>query len=132
MQGKHLFEYSIIRYVPKVERGEAINLGIIMFCKELNFLKLKYKLDRERLLAFHCDADIENLELHLRSFQLVSEGDETALGIASLEQTFRFRWLASKRSTILQTSEIHPGFCKIRTKCLFIYLKNWWIVNATN
>lgn len=111
MQGKHLFEYSIIRYVPKVERGEAINLGIIMFCKELGFLKLKYKLDKARLTAFHCDADLDNLDMHLRSFELVSIGDETAFGIASLEQTFRFRWLASKRSTILQTSEIHPGFC---------------------
>ncbi len=112
MQEKHLFEYSTIRYVPKVERGEVINLGIIMFCKELNFLQLKYKLDKERLLAFFPDTNIENLALHLKSFEMVCMGDETAFGIASLDMASRFRWLASKRSTILQTSDIHPGYCE--------------------
>ena len=111
MQEKHLFEYAVIRYVPRVERGEILNIGVILYCKELNFLELKYNIDRERIKAFYGDADIETLEMHMKSFEMVSKGDEEAIGIASLEQSFRFRWLASKRSTIIQTSEIHPGLC---------------------
>ncbi len=111
MQGKNLFEYAIIRYVPRVERGEMLNLGVILYCKELDFLELKYKIDPGRLKAFYKESDIETLEMHLKSFEMVTKGDENAFGISSLEQSFRFRWLASKRSTIIQTSDIHPGLC---------------------
>lgn len=120
MQGKHLFEYSIIRYVPKVERGEAINLGIIMFCKELGYLKLKYKLDKVRLRAFHCDADIDNLEMHLRSFELVSIGDETAFGIASLNKLSASDGLLPKEVPFCKLLRSIRASVMIRMKCSLI------------
>ena len=111
MPEQNLFEYSVIRYVPKVERGEFINLGVILYCKEQCFLQMKFMVDHTRIIAMNKNANYENITLHLRSMEMVCKGDETAFGIASLEQSFRFRWLAAKRSTIIQTSDIHPGLC---------------------
>lgn len=111
MPEQHLFEYSVIKFVPRVERGEMLNLGVILYCKDQEFLGMKYILDEERVTAFYKDADTDNICLHLRSMDMICKGDPTAFGIAGLEQSFRFRWLAAKRSTIIQTSDIHPGLC---------------------
>jgi len=112
MPEQALFEYSVIKYVPLVERGEMINIGVILYCKELAFLDMKYKIDELRIKAFHKEADLDLITMHLRSMDMICAGDESAFGIASLEQNFRFRWLAAKRSTIIQNSDIHPGLCE--------------------
>jgi hypothetical protein len=111
MPGNHLYEYSVIRYVPRVERGELMNIGVILYCKELEFLGMLYDLNAERILSFYPHTDVGNLAMHLRSFVMVAKGEENVFGIASMEQSFRFRWIASRRSTIIQTSSIHPGYC---------------------
>lgn len=111
MPGPYLFEYCILRYVPRVERGEQINIGVVLYCKEAGFLDMRYRLDEGRVRAFYPAADTDLLCLHLRSIALICKGDPEAIGIASMDQSFRFRWVAANRSTIIQTSPIHPGLC---------------------
>lgn len=112
MQGKHLFEYAIIRIVPKVEREEFLNVGIILYCKDLKFLNAKYTVNKERLNAVCAEVDCKEVEEHLQSFEKISKGDKEGGPIAALDLPSRFRWLTATRSTILQTSKVHPGFCE--------------------
>jgi len=111
MQQKHLFEYAVIRVVPKVEREEFLNIGLILFCAKQNFLQTKYLLDQKRLLAFSPNLDIEELKDHLCAFERICLGEPAAGPIGKLDIASRFRWLSATRSTILQTSKVHPGFC---------------------
>lgn len=110
MSGKHLYEYSVIRVLPKVEREEFINIGIILFCKKEKYLKVLYHINKERLSAFSNEIDIEFLEKNLQSFIKVCQGCKNSEGIASYDIPERFRWLTAVRSTILQTSRPHSGF----------------------
>lgn len=112
MQDKHLFEYAVIRVVPRVEREEFINVGIIVFCKQQQFLKTLIETSPKRLLAFASDLDIEELNRHLLSFHKICEGKTDSGPIGQLAIAERFRWLTASRSTILQTSKVHPGFCE--------------------
>lgn len=112
MQGKHLFEYAIIRIVPKVEREEFLNVGIILYCKDLKFLNAKYTVNKERLNALCAEVDCKEVEEHLQSFEKISKGEKEGGPIAALDLPSRFRWLTATRSTILQTSKVHPGFCE--------------------
>jgi len=112
MQENHLFEYAIIRIVPKVEREEFLNAGVIVYCRKPAFLQAKFLIDKDRLLALFPEIDLQDLQSHLQAFELISAGDKLAGPIASLDVASRFRWLTAKRSTILQTSVVHPGFCK--------------------
>lgn len=111
MQGKHIFEYAAIRVVPRVERGEFLNVGVILFCKSLSYLDLKYQLDEKRLRALFGEIDIEDLRCHLEIFEDICQGRAEGGPIALLDQPSRFRWLTAKRSTIIQSSEVHPGLC---------------------
>lgn len=111
MQEKHLFEYAVIRVVPKVEREEFMNIGVILYCKQSNFLQCRYKLDKERLRAFCAAPDIEEIEQHLHSFEKICIAAEDGGPVARLDIASRFRWLTATRSTVLQTSKAHPGFC---------------------
>jgi len=119
MQEKHLFEYAVIRVVPRVDREEFLNTGVILYCPRLKYLQLIYTLDTERLRAFYrpLDAsaplqlDIAELEEHLRAFEAITLGSKEGGPIAQLDIASRFRWLTATRSTILQTSKVHPGFC---------------------
>jgi hypothetical protein len=111
MSEKILFEYAVIRVVPKVEREEFLNVGVILYSPKLKFLQLIYTLDIDRLKAFSPQLDIGELEEHLRAFESITLGDKTAGPIARLDIASRFRWLTATRSTILQTSKVHPGFC---------------------
>jgi len=111
MQENHLFEYAIIRIVPRVEREEFLNVGVILYCKKLNFLETKYILDEKRLLAFCDSLDITELQAYLSSFQKISKGVKEGGPIGSLDTASRFRWLTATRSTVVQTSKVHPGFC---------------------
>lgn len=112
MQDRHLFEYAVIRVVPRVEREEFLNIGIVLFCTKQKFLKMKYVLDEVRLKAFSAKIDIEELKEHLHSFERICAGNQNGGPIAQLEIASRFRWLTATRSTILQTSKVHPGLCK--------------------
>jgi len=112
MQEKHLFEYAVIRIVPKVEREEFLNVGVVLYCKRPVFLKSKISLNAKRLMSIFPDIDIEEITAHLRAFEQIIAGDTGAGPIAALDTASRFRWLTAKRSTILQTSVVHPGICK--------------------
>jgi hypothetical protein len=111
MQESNLFEYAVIRYVPRPEREEFLNIGVILYCSSKNFLHMKYSLDESRLKAFYADVDIEELKKFLAAFKEVCCGSSTDSPISKLDNASRFRWLTATRSTIVQTSKVHPGFC---------------------
>ena len=111
MQEKFTFEYAIIRVVPRVEREEFLNVGVIVFCKRPAFLEMKYVLDENRILALYLKTDIEDVRQHLHAFEQISKASKDAGPIALLDHAARFRWLTAKRSTVVQTSAVHPGIC---------------------
>jgi hypothetical protein len=106
------FEYSVIRCVPKVEREEFFNIGVIVFSKRNNFLGVKYKIDKEKLYCLSSELDVEMVERYLRSWSLISEGNPEGGKIAHFDMPYRFRWLTAARSTIIQSSRPHPGRCE--------------------
>jgi len=112
MQEQQLFEYAVIRVMPRVEREEFLNVGVILYCAKKKFLKVCYDLNENRLSALCEKVDLQELEVHLAAFKRIAEGDSSAGAISRLDQASRFRWLTALRSTIIQTSRIHPGFCK--------------------
>ena len=111
MQQTHLFEYAVVRVVPKVEREEFLNAGVILYCRDLNFLQVMYSLHDERLQIFCTQIDKQELLQNLQSVERICNGSEDAGPIGSLDIAARFRWLTATRSTIIQTSKVHPGFC---------------------
>jgi len=112
MQSNHLFEYAVIRIVPKVEREEFLNVGVILYCRKPAFLHTKITLNETRLLAMYPEIDWQEIRSHLRAFEQICSGDPMAGPIAALDAAARFRWLTARRSTMLQTSVVHPGLCK--------------------
>jgi hypothetical protein len=110
MQEKHLFEYAVIRVLPKVEREEFINVGIILFSKRAKYIRIMYKFNPERLNAFSTELDVDLLEETLHSFEKICKGNKHAGVIAQLDIPERFRWLTAVRSSCIQTSRPHPGF----------------------
>jgi hypothetical protein len=111
MQQKHLFEYAVIRVVPRVEREEFLNIGVIVYCAKQQFLQARYLLDENRLRSFSADLDLVELKEHICSIERICLGDKAAGPIGKLDIASRFRWLTATRSTIVQTSKVHPGFC---------------------
>ena len=111
MQHKHLFEYATIRVVPRVEREEFINIGVILYCKDQSFLQCRYLPDEARVRNCFINIDLEEFKNHLLAFERISVAGEGGGPIAKLDMPSRFRWLTATRSTILQTSKVHPGFC---------------------
>ena len=105
------FEYAVIRVVPRVEREEFLNVGVILFCLESRFLKAVVHLDEKRLSALAANADVAALRDHLQAFQKVADGAEDGGPIARLTQRERFRWLVAPRSTVIQVSPVHAGLC---------------------
>ncbi|HWZ16642.1 MAG TPA: DUF3037 domain-containing protein [Mucilaginibacter sp.] len=118
MQQKHLFEYAVIRVVPKVEREEFLNIGVILYCAKQQFLQTRYLLDPTRLSAFSAELDMEELKEHLCSFERICTGDIAAGPIGKLDIASRFRWLTAARSTVLQTSKVHPGMTESASETL--------------
>lgn len=112
MQENHLFEYAVIRVVPKVEREEFINIGVILYCSGQKFLQCILELNEKKLQALCCDTDIDELKSHMASFEKICQGGRDAGPIGKLSLAERFRWLTATRSTILQTSKVHPGLCQ--------------------
>lgn len=112
MQGMHLYEYAVLRVVPRVEREEFMNIGVVLYCPGLRFLEVSYFLDALRLEALCPGLDIAELELYCRSFASVCMGNKKGGVLEMMPAPSRFRWLTAKRSTILQTSAVHPGLCE--------------------
>ena len=111
MQDKYIFEYAIIRIVPKVEREEFFNVGVILFSKRKNFLGIKYEINKDKLKAFSPEIELDLLNGYLNAWKLICDGKSSGGKIGELEISDRFRWLASCRSTIIQSSKTHPGLC---------------------
>ena len=111
MHNRTLFEYAVIRVMPRVEREEFLNIGIILYCAKQKYLKMLYILDEQRLQAFSDYLDMDELKEHLCSFERICSGDADSGPIAKLDMPSRFRWLTATRSTVLQTSKVHPGLC---------------------
>ncbi len=109
MQEKLVFEYAVLRIVPRVEREEFINVGIVLYCPKKKFLRSQYQLDEKRITAFAPKLDIEEIRGYLQAFTAICDGSPQGGPIARLTQPERFRWLTAMRSTILQTSRVHPG-----------------------
>ena len=118
MPGKELYEYAVIRLVPKVEREEFLNVGVVLYCRGQRMLDMRYTLDADRLGAFRSAFDIDGLAAYLRAFQLICEGAKEGGPIAKLPLAERFRWLTAKRSTVIQTSPVHPGLCEVAEQTL--------------
>ncbi|MCP9749240.1 DUF3037 domain-containing protein [Lacihabitans sp. CS3-21] len=118
MQEKHLYEYAVIRLVPRVERGEYINIGVVLYCKSLKTLDFVFQINKSRILSLFPEVDLEEVESHLLSFQKICQGTPDSGLIGSQDLASRFRWLTARRSTIIQASEIHPGYCQQPTAAL--------------
>ncbi len=106
------FDYAIVRVVPRVERGEFINAGVILFCLTKRFLSAKVELDEQRLLALAPEVDLELVRGHLQAIPRICAGGRAAGPIGQLPQKERWHWLVAPRSTILQMSPVHSGLCE--------------------
>jgi len=110
MQEKLLFEYAIIRVVPRVEREEFINVGVILYCAKAKFLKCIFHVDEERLKALNCTLEYNVIKENLTAITHICFGGKTGGPIGQLDLASRFRWLTATRSTVVQSSKVHPGF----------------------
>ena len=118
MPDKFRYDYAVIRVVPKVDREEFINAGVIVSCPELSFLKARIKLNEPRLLALDPSVDLELVRKHLASIPTICRGGDSAGSIGQLPQRQRFYWLVAPRSTVIQTSPVHTGRCGDPTAAL--------------
>jgi hypothetical protein len=111
MPEQHVFEYAVIRVVPKVEREEFLNVGVILYCYKQKFLQVQFSLNENKLLAFSADLDIPELKKHIAAIERICAGIKEAGPIGQLDMASRFRWLTATRSTVVQASKVHPGLC---------------------
>lgn len=111
MHALNSYDYAIVRVVPCVERGEYINVGVILFCRTRRFLGALISLDRQRLTVLFPATDLDMVQQHLDIIPLVCTGTTEAGIIGQFSQSERFHWLVSPRSTIIQTSPVHSGLC---------------------
>ncbi len=109
----HEFDYAVVRVVPRTDRDEFINAGVILYCRSLDFLAARVALDRARLVALHPPAagELDEIERALALVPRICAGDPAAGPIAALPQAERFHWLTAPRSTVAQTSPVHVGLC---------------------
>ena len=112
------FSYAVVRLVPAIERGEQINVGVIVFCRPLDFLGARTELDEGRVRALGRGLDVDAARRHLVALERVAAGDPAAGPIAALDTTARFHWLVAPSSTIIQPSEVHTGLCDDPGGCL--------------
>lgn len=106
---QQVYEYAVIRVVPRVEREEFINVGVVVFCKEQRKVCMRYHIDEKRLSALFPEADMEQITQNLNSFERIAHGDKNGGPIATDDAASRFRWLTAVRSSVIQTSRPHPG-----------------------
>ena len=105
------FDYAVLRVVPRVEREEFVNAGVLLYCQERRYLRCMVRVDEARLLALEPAMDVALVRQQLRAAARICEGDAAGGPIAKLSQRERFYWLTAPRSTILQTSPVRTGVC---------------------
>lgn len=118
MPAEYNYDYAIVRVVPRVERGERMNVGVILSCPDLSFLDARIDLDESRLLALDQHVDLETMRANLATIPALCRGGAEAGPIGELPQRGRFRWLVSPRSTMIQMSPVHTGRTSDPAACL--------------
>ncbi|MGB9736834.1 MAG: DUF3037 domain-containing protein [Chloroflexus aggregans] len=106
------FEYALLRLVPRVERGEQINIGVVLLCRQQGFLGIQFHLDEARIHALWPDLDLGPIREQLTAFELICAGGAAAGPLGELPIYERFRWLTATRSTMIQPSAVHCGLCE--------------------
>jgi hypothetical protein len=106
------FQYAIVRVVPRIERGECMNVGVVFFCRPRRYLAARIALDEARLAAFAPDLDPAEVRPHLDAMARIAAGEPDSGPVARLEQSERFHWLVAPSSTMIQTSPVHTGLCE--------------------
>jgi hypothetical protein len=109
---RSVFQYAIVRVVPRVERGECLNVGVVLLCRPRRYLGARILLDEDRLAAFAPSLDPSTVRPHLEAIERIAAGDPAAGPIARLGKAERFHWLVAPASTIIQPSEVHTGLCQ--------------------
>jgi len=112
------YDYAVFRVVPRVEREEFVNVGVIVSCPAKDFLEARVELDEQRLRALDSALDVESIRAHLATIPAICAGGQQAGPIGQLSQRERFHWLVAPRSTTIQTSPVHTGYCKDPTEVL--------------
>lgn len=110
MHEQHLYDYAVIRVVPRVEREEFVNVGLMLYCKRQKYLRIQYQIPVNKISAFCKEFDLDQLKINLDSFVAICEGKKNAGPIAQFEKDERFRWLTAIKSSSIQTSRPHSGF----------------------
>jgi hypothetical protein len=109
MQEQHVYEYAVIRVLPRVEREEFLNVGLILFCKRKKYIRMQYQVNPSKLAMFSSDLELDELIGNLNAFEQISIGNHNAGPMAMEDVAERFRWLTAVRSSCIQTSRPHPG-----------------------
>jgi hypothetical protein len=112
MPEQHLFEYAVIRVVPRVEREEFINVGVILYCAKQKFLQVIIFVNEHKLLSIAPGIELDVIKENLQAIVNICKGESSGGPIGRLDMVSRFRWLTATRSTVVQASKVHPGFCK--------------------
>lgn len=112
MHGRHLYEYAVIRVVPRIERGERLNIGVVLYCRSLNYLSCLITIETQRLLALSPGIELDMIQDAAKVFSDICAGIDTESPVSGYDKASRFRWLTAPRSTVVQTSRVHPGFCE--------------------
>lgn len=112
MQEDKLYEYAVIRLVPKVEREEFFNIGLVLFSKKEKYIRVEFHICPNKFKLMHSKLDYEEVQKSLENFQKIASGDKDGGPIAQLDIPERFRWLTAVRSSVVQTSRPHPGKSK--------------------
>jgi hypothetical protein len=115
---EYTYDYAIVRVVPRIERGEQINVGVILSCPDAGFLDARIELDEERVRALDAGVDLDVVREYLAAIPVICRGGADAGPIGELPPRGRFRWLVSPRSTIIQTSPVHTGRTSDPAACL--------------
>ncbi|MEW5674876.1 DUF3037 domain-containing protein [Flavobacterium enshiense] len=110
MHERYLYEYAVIRVVPRVEREEFLNIGLILFCKQKKYLRMEYTIPSDKIRMLCTEFDLEQLAENMHSFSKICTGNPDGGPIAQLDTAERFRWLTAIRSSSIQISRPHPGF----------------------
>ena len=118
MRDHYPYDYAVFRVVPRVEREEFVNVGVIVSCPAKDFLEARVELDEQRLTALDPTLDIESIRSHLATIPAICAGGEQAGPIGQLSQRERFHWLVAPRSTTIQVSAVHTGSCTDPTEVL--------------
>ena len=118
MAAEYTYDYAIIRVVPRVDRGEQVNVGVILSCADLDFLDARIEADEALLRALDPEIDIETLREHLALIPLICRGGPEAGPLGALPSRARFRWLVAPRSTVIQPGPVHTGRTNDPAACL--------------